>query len=131
MISIHAPHAGSDAQECFDWWLRLNISIHAPHAGSDQNTDLIALIDRDFNPRPPRGERPEGYGVILTIFGISIHAPTRGATLICSLATEILRYFNPRPHAGSDLMYMLDMHKWYEIQSTPPRGERPKSYSTD
>ena len=34
-ISIHAPHAGSDASN-FAGAIATVISIHAPHAGSDQ-----------------------------------------------------------------------------------------------
>ena len=34
-ISIHAPHAGSDAREWAEEKLDA-ISIHAPHAGSDR-----------------------------------------------------------------------------------------------
>ena len=56
LISIHAPHAGSDAiivlVPCDS-----AISIHAPHAGSD-TVDLMCITgDKDFNPRSPCGER--------------------------------------------------------------------------
>ena len=56
-ISIHAPHAGSDeyfktAQD------RLTISIHAPHAGSDDSAISRATELNNFNPRSPCGERP-------------------------------------------------------------------------
>ena len=34
-ISIHAPHAGSDAPVTMKELKQLVISIHAPHAGSD------------------------------------------------------------------------------------------------
>ena len=36
-ISIHAPHAGSDASAS-DLYNGMKISIHAPHAGSDSST---------------------------------------------------------------------------------------------
>ena len=65
-ISIHAPHAGSDAEEtdrgmvkakfqstlpmrgatprCIQGIRSLIISIHAPHAGSDYKTDTRVML---------------------------------------------------------------------------------------
>ena len=36
----------------------VHISIHAPREGSDQSAILSTEIERNFNPRSPRGERP-------------------------------------------------------------------------
>ena len=80
VISIHAPHAGSDCRarhdvnlsidfnprspcgerlaELFRRFRRLVISIHAPHAGSDSAFAKTMLFGWDFNPRSPCGERP-------------------------------------------------------------------------
>ena len=33
------------------------ISIHAPRKGSDIQTGVLSDGSRDFNPRPPQGER--------------------------------------------------------------------------
>ena len=101
-ISIHAPHAGSDAAKpargrikpvyfnprspCGERRQRRrgrarvsDISIHAPHAGSDT---LFALYVSDlvnFNPRSPCGERPNAAQRTLFVFHISIHAPHAGS----------------------------------------------------
>ena len=59
LISIHAPHAGSDyaLRRCGNI---LVISIHAPHAGSDANRPVAREQHRYFNPRSPCGERRSG-----------------------------------------------------------------------
>ena len=78
-ISIHAPREGSDAMpaytspppELFQSTLPArgatggskpstkgeNISIHAPREGSDALARFPLPVNRDFNPRSPRGER--------------------------------------------------------------------------
>ena len=99
VISIHAPHAGSDYQEYLAV-APVMISIHAPHAGSDsadpkdfcltkfQSTlpmrgatqGTIDVIDPgDFNPRSPCGERQEGQMNETDLMHISIHAPHAGS----------------------------------------------------
>ena len=82
VISIHAPHAGSDIYNNVDYAAHV-ISIHAPHAGSDatelekiaygelfQSTlpmrgathprSLEFTDNLNFNPRSPCGERRPG-----------------------------------------------------------------------
>ena len=55
-ISIHAPHAGRDAQnDTGDG--ENHISIHAPHAGRDLPRSRPDAQARDFNPRAPCGAR--------------------------------------------------------------------------
>ena len=58
LVSIHAPHEGRD--------LRLahqrrgqTVSIHAPHEGRDRATRTITARGCRFNPRAPRGARPQ------------------------------------------------------------------------
>ena len=120
VISIHAPHAGSDDFPlCYS--IPQRISIHAPHAGSDakirsghhlssgfQSTPpmrgatssrMMSSFDGCyFNPRPPCGERPEDVTVNGEIFRISIHAP----------------------HAGSDNHSKQTTNQTGGFQSTPP-----------
>ena len=100
-ISIHAPHAGSDAlvshssasaghfnprSPCGErpisirpGRLEIRISIHAPHAGSDSpaSTDRNGRIY--FNPRSPCGERHSITVIIQISFLISIHDPHTGS----------------------------------------------------
>ena len=102
VISIHAPHAGSDKTQsaassgrsyfnprspCGERLttavlipLTIVISIHAPHAGSDQLHNLRkGQICQDFNPRSPCGERQHLAAVFQAVAKISIHAPHAGS----------------------------------------------------
>ena len=76
-ISIHAPREGGDGKG-----LRgikgSNISIHAPREGGDIDFIKNLLERRNFNPRPPRGGRPQKLHVLQLHTGISIHAPREG-----------------------------------------------------
>ena len=89
LISIHAPREGCDFMEVNRILMGLNISIHAPREGCDgtrrragtscstisihaprEGCDLLLLTSGPpaphFNPRTPRGVRPEA-GVIIWI----------------------------------------------------------------
>ena len=78
IISIHAPRVGSDnGAECIRH--RGGISIHAPRVGSDRYKRLYAAVVRNFNPRSPCGERPQGLSGFLDTLSISIHAPRVGS----------------------------------------------------
>ena len=80
-ISIHAPRAGSDANQLTQN-VRTNISIHAPRAGSDPGVPPAG------NPPPP----------------ISIHAPRAGSDDINTIITNgVAADFNPRSPCGERL----------------------------
>ena len=57
-ISIHAPRVGSDAEPGL-FQVGDFISIHAPRVGSDIAAITPAVPIANFNPRSPRGERPD------------------------------------------------------------------------
>ena len=101
VISIHTPHAGSDARSDVPFSV-LCISIHTPHAGSDYHASLLRSLlsgfqstlpmrgatihhhnttiwNRHFNPHSPCGERHEQPLIITTSGGISIHTPHAGS----------------------------------------------------
>ena len=63
----------------------------------------------DFNPRSPRGERPDSIDYRLADRAISIHAPREGSDSTLSQDVRGGRYFNPRS----------------------PRGERPSKSHAD
>ena len=73
-ISIHAPHARSDAE-----LMRLAgdtpISIHAPHARSDFRQCSAPRCQENFNPRSSCEERLEPGKRAAPAKRISIHAP--------------------------------------------------------
>ena len=79
-ISIHAPHAGRDADDAVQIAGDLVISIHAPHAG------------RDFS-----------YAIMSALPQISIHAPHAGRDLSFGCVVPFLWDFNPRAPCGARL----------------------------
>ena len=52
----------------------LRISIHALREESDPPAAAAFFVSMDFNPRPPRGERPPALRPVQSDFPISIHA---------------------------------------------------------
>ncbi len=80
-ISIHAPLAGSDGSGFCTASLRSYISIHAPLAGSDSERGSdMRKAQINFNPRSPRGERPNLAGSPLHNMIFQSTLPSRGAT---------------------------------------------------
>ena len=81
-ISIHAPLAGSDVAVFETVVYAGLISIHAPLAGSDVGLWFGCRYGRYFNPRSPRGERPDNkWNAVIEPY-ISIHAPLAGSDVI-------------------------------------------------
>ena len=75
------------------------ISIHAPHAGSDLKKAFKSEYARYFNPRSPCGERL-GYDEIKAITKrFQSTLPMRGATTALDL-TMMQTDFNPRSPCG-------------------------------
>ena len=78
------------------------ISIHAPLAGRDQERADGLEHRLDFNPRAPRGARPD-IGPKIGIDGeISIHAPLAGRDFRATGgAVEIMVFQSTRPSRGA------------------------------
>ena len=53
LISIHAPHEGSDVAAAAAGLAIIKISIHAPHEGSDGMSQGERIDGKNFNPRSP------------------------------------------------------------------------------
>ena len=119
------------------------ISIHAPREGSDSAYNQPRGRTADFNPRPPRGERPRRYrwdpadlprisihapregsdGELRRLLrrrGISIHAPREGSDARQFSPALLPPYFNPRPPRGERLLYHTPGTDTRGFQSTPP-----------
>ena len=79
------------------------ISIHAPHAGSDSKTAKCACPVDYFNPRPPCGERHEPAPSSRARYCISIHAPHAGSDHELGGGEYAAHRISIHaPHAGSD-----------------------------
>ena len=72
------PAWGATRQAVRDSFHR-RISIHAPRVGSDLCNLAVDVVDFDFNPRSPRGERPSAFPRVEIRAVISIHAPRVGS----------------------------------------------------
>ena len=94
------PMRGATNHTCTSFY-DMFISIHAPHAGSDFCYRLRVAQDRDFNPRPPCGERR-----------------------ITASLTLGWRYFNPRPPCGERLYRVIYILHYCDFNPRPPCGER-------
>ena len=75
------------------------ISIHAPHAGSDAALPVELQGHINFNPRSPCGERLDANG-FETVEPISIHAPHAGSDGMRLALTSVFCHFNPRSPCG-------------------------------
>ena len=101
MISIHAPHAGSD-RPIPGGNVHQRISIHAPHAGSDLCMYAQNAGDPYFNPRSPCGERLYAYVLSYSHREFQSTLPMRGATPVHENPGARADISIHAPHAGSD-----------------------------
>ena len=110
--------------------------------GSDLRSSVPLVLPKNFNPRPPRGERlgfmryvvslvrfqstPPAWGATLKEYDslyrelISIHAPRVGSDLRLTYAFKDCSYFNPRPPRGERRAQNISVINLFVFQSTPP-----------
>ena len=101
-ISTLAPREGSDCQPDCRFRNR-SISTLAPREGSDKTAAVMAVLQRDFNPRSPRGERQVRLVHLQNFFTFQPSLPARGATSISTLSAIVSSDFNPRSPRGERL----------------------------
>ena len=103
LISILAPHTGSDERQRRRAAKEAKISIHAPHTGSDGSNEGIEIRVVNFNPRSPHGERRELREAreLGGLFQSTL--PTRGATRRFWHLRRWLTISIHAPHTGSDI----------------------------
>ena len=128
------------------------ISIHAPREGGDVVAANQNSQPKDFNPRPPRGGRPNGAVTVSTAAIISIHAPreggdgddpagrlrdivfqstppARGATQANGEQYWMDKFQSTPPARGATLQSLLSIAKEV-FQSTPPARGATLSFTT-
>ena len=99
-ISIHASLAGGDDSVLYNSIKEAAISIHASLAGGDYLAAIFIAADDDFNPRLPRGRRPDqAYKAVIAGL-ISIHASLAGGDAGDTLLRAQDEHFNPRLPRG-------------------------------
>ena len=105
----------------------LDISIHAPREGGDcgvlQRTHWLLY----FNPRPPRGGRPDrSTGSFALYRKFQSTPPARGATKRKGNLLRRGHYFNPRPpRGGRHVVAAAIAAAKRNFNPRPPRGGRP------
>ena len=78
------------------------ISIHAPREGGDGQVSLPNGVERDFNPRPPRGGRRHDLLIHDCAVTISIHAPREGGDLFGKSSDAVPNISIHAPREGGD-----------------------------
>ena len=79
------------------------ISIHALLAESDRKCQIIPIIQKNFYPRSPCGERRGACGRLLAPSWISIHALLAESDWVWTGGLSCDRYFYPRSPCGERL----------------------------
>ena len=80
------------------------ISIHAPHAGSDGRTCAGAVAASHFNPRSPCGERPRLYFTMCCAISFQSSLPVWGATATRASSRNTRSISILAPRVGSDTL---------------------------
>ena len=119
IISIHAPREGGDL-DFLGTVLDFIISIHAPREGGDLLYGKIRHLNQDFNPRPPRGGRPQWHRCDAVQQGISIHAPREGGDSNFTPHVGDIIISIHAPLEGGDLIGCMTVPVISIFQSTPP-----------
>ena len=112
-----------------DYSKKYAISIHAPREGGDKAGKLAGRMNRNFNPRPPRGGRPAMRLLAKYLDTFQSTPPARGATPPVPPPLPAALDFNPRPPRGGR---RPDGFTGFRINRNfnprPPRGgRRPRS----
>ena len=106
------------------------ISIHASRGGSDILVGELAKILRDFNPRFPRGKRPQNFAEPRVIAHISIHA-SRGGSDLHPLADVVaaVEFQSTLPAGEATGASMPSTMRWKDFNPRFPRGKRRQDWS--
>ncbi len=103
------------------------VSIHAPRAGGDAGSGSACASPASFNPRPPRGGRPDLLEIGLNYYLFQSTPPARGATFHSQTSLPGWECFNPRPPRGGRPGKRQAVYNvWLCFNPRPPRGGRPR-----
>ena len=125
-VSIHAPRAGRDAGGSATTAARASFNPRAPRGARPQRIGGIARTT-SFNPRAPRGARPTTAirRSLSPVFQST--RPARGATAVAGEDGLRADCFNPRAPRGARRRCRAMPALFKEFQSTrPARGATPR-----
>jgi len=100
------------------------ISIHAPRVGRDPLHICLFSRCKYFNPRAPRGARPQEGGVNTNSYGFQSTRPAWGATNFLKKSFGLFRNFNPRAPRGARLCTTFEFTRKILISIHAPRVGR-------
>ncbi len=125
-ISIHAPREGSDIFIFLLLRLLFGFQSTLPARGATLPKAGCRMRGSYFNPRSPRGERPDNLFLLPRLSLFQSTLPARGATL----AGKPFAYYElisiHAPREGSDLLREGRTNKERNFNPRSPRGERPR-----
>ena len=107
------------------------ISIHAPLAGRDPTATSPPSFSTYFNPRAPRGARPNSNiaAIIFNLFQST--RPSRGATITATGVLGLSNNFNPRAPRGARRIWLPLTVILPEFQSTRPSRGATQYFKTE
>ena len=126
-ISIHAPREGSDFTLPLAMsWIQ-DFNPRSPRGERPQTLITVSLVSH-FNPRSPRGERLSARYIVRRLTPFQSTLPARGATRPFSLRCPRCRHFNPRSPRGERRGSTRSVCARRNFNPRSPRGERQGAY---
>ena len=121
LISIHAPRVGSDSRASILFMLSGSFLSTLPAWGATDVHYPVFVLDHNFYPRSPRGERLHLAACLACPVFISIHAPRVGSdftSLVIIFVSSRISIHAPR--VGSDRTAITAMPPASSFLSTLP-----------
>ena len=100
------------------------ISIHAPREGSDYCPPVSHAGGKNFNPRSPRGERPDKYIELPGVATFQSTLPARGATWTRYHVAQEKEFQSTLPARGATTRDTYARRTMCNFNPRSPRGER-------
>ena len=98
------------------------ISTRAPREGSDSAGKVLLEDVKHFNPRSPRGERPDDYSWTKIKGDISTRAPREGSDVVPRILYSLDARISTRaPREGSDTIWLRPSKVLLLISTRAPR----------
>ncbi len=123
-ISIHTPHAGSDADDADPEKAAENFNPHSPCGERPSAGVAVRRRKRKFQSTlPMRGATSHSASHFLTVF-ISIHTPHAGSDTKTPLSNCQKRNFNPHSPCGERQISERRYQNIFDFNPHSPCGER-------
>ena len=118
-ISIHALREEGDAQGVSSYFQQGAFQSTPSARRATVLSHCVPLRDKNFNPRPPRGERPRRSPRSSSLTRFQSTPSARRATKAGGVSAIPFQNFNPRPPRGERRVHRLHSRGTQQFQSTP------------